>query len=630
MSRVLPVARPVEQPRRSPRRAASDVGHVIGYCWRAHPAATVGALLLPVALAALPLVQTVVNGLLIGAIPRAVDSGPASPAAARAWHLLAVVAAVLVLTTVIGQVNESITGYLGPRFALEVRRAVTDAVSTPAGISHLEDPELADEIGLVLAREREWVWAAALGFGQSVFTVWAQGLGYVLLLGTFAWWLPLVAAPGWWLDWRHGAAYVAGSVHGGEKAEGGLRRARYLKQVTAGPATAKEIRAFGLANWTVERFRRQWADAMLPVWRTHRQGLAGLLGGGAAKVVGGAVIFWVLTDAALTGRLSLAALAIYLPASLSVLQLGYYGDANTYFSQATTLTGRARDLERRLGTLDRAPGGAPAAGLPTSEIRFENVSFCYPGTAEPILAGLDLRIEAGRSLAVVGDNGAGKTTLIKLLGGLYQPTGGRITVDGVPLADLDLAAWRQRLGVIFQDFVRWELPLQDNLLFDAAGADVDADLVAAALADAGAAELMADLPHGWQTILSRGFDGGTELSGGQWQKVALARALVSVRRGASVLVLDEPTASLDVRAEAAVFERLLAAARGVTTVLVSHRFNTVRRADRIVVLSGGTVVEEGSHRDLMAAGGRYATMYRLQADRFADDATSTLAASRDA
>jgi ABC-type multidrug transport system fused ATPase/permease subunit len=625
------VAAPTTQdvPRRALRRAASDQGQVIGYCWRANRAATIGVLIFPLAVGSLPLLQTVFNGLLVGAIPAAIDAGGGSRAAGRATDLLVIVAALVMASTVVGQANGLLTAYLGPRFALEARRGVTDSVSAPAGIAHLEDPALADEISFVLAPERDWVWRAALDFGQSVFMSWAQGAAYVVLLGSFVWWLPLVAAPAWILDWKNGADYATGNLFGGQQAAAGVRRARYLKQVAAGPASAKETRAFGLAAWTVDRFRRQWADAMQPVWASNRRGLPTLVGASVAKIVGGVVIFWLLADAALAGRISLAAIAIYAPAGLRLLQLGYFGDANTYFSQATNLTGRARDLERRLGSLDSAPGQSPALGLPRTEIRFDSVTFSYPGTSERILDGLDLTIEQGKSLAVVGENGAGKTTLIKLLCRLYEPTGGQILVDGVPLTELEVGSWRSRLGVIFQDFVRWELPLRDNLTFGSS--DVDTELLEGALADAGGGDLLADVPDRLQTILSRGFEGGTDLSGGQWQKVALARALASVRRGAGLLVLDEPTASLDVRAEAAVFEQLLTAVRGVTTILVSHRFNTVRRADRIAVIADGRVVEEGSHAELMAAGGRYATMYRLQADRFLDgDTMSEHLGSRDA
>jgi ATP-binding cassette, subfamily B, bacterial len=236
------------------------------------------------------------------------------------------------------------------------------------------------------------------------------------------------------------------------------------------------------------------------------------------------------------------------------------------------------------------------------------VTFSYPGAAEPVLAGFDLTIPAGSSLAIVGQNGAGKTTLAKLLCRLYDPQGGSIEVDGSDLRELDIDAWRRRVTAVFQDFVRLELSLRENV---APGGAPD-DVVRAALADAGAADLAT-----LDTVLARGYAGGTDLSGGQWQRVALARALCAVRLGAGVVLLDEPTAQLDVRGEAAIFERVLAATRGVTTILISHRFSTVRHADRICVLEGGRVIELGSHAELMALRGRYRTMFDLQAARFA-------------
>ncbi|HEX2486556.1 MAG TPA: ABC transporter ATP-binding protein, partial [Myxococcota bacterium] len=230
-------------------------------------------------------------------------------------------------------------------------------------------------------------------------------------------------------------------------------------------------------------------------------------------------------------------------------------------------------------------------------------------------------IPAGSSLAIVGQNGAGKTTLAKLLCRLYDPQAGAIELDGVDLRALDVDAWRARVTAVFQDFVRFELPLRDNVAPDALGAPPggarDAaldDAVRAALAEAGAADLAA-----LDTILARGYPGGTDLSGGQWQRVALARALCAVRRGAGLVLLDEPTAQLDVRGEAEIFDRILAATRRATTILISHRFSTVRHADRICVLERGRVAELGSHDELMAAGGRYRTMFELQASRFGED-----------
>jgi ABC-type multidrug transport system fused ATPase/permease subunit len=262
---------------------------------------------------------------------------------------------------------------------------------------------------------------------------------------------------------------------------------------------------------------------------------------------------------------------------------------------------------RAAGLLDGGPAFRGAERLPRREIRFRNVTFTYPSGSEPVLSGFDLTIPAGTSLAIVGQNGAGKTTLAKLLCRLYDPQEGSIEVDGIDLRTLDVNAWRARLTAVFQDFVRFELPLRDNV----APRGAPDDTIAAALDAAGAANL-APL----DTILSRGYPGGTDLSGGQWQRVALARALCAVQLGAGVVLLDEPTAQLDVRGEAEIFERVLGATRHTTTILVSHRFSTVRQADRICVLEQGRVVELGSHDELMAANGRYRTMFELQASRF--------------
>jgi ATP-binding cassette, subfamily B, bacterial len=260
-------------------------------------------------------------------------------------------------------------------------------------------------------------------------------------------------------------------------------------------------------------------------------------------------------------------------------------------------------------------GAADAAGRPRSEIRFDGIVFGYD-PAEPVLRGLDLTIEAGRSLAIVGLNGAGKTTLVKLLTRLYEPQQGRILVDGAELSAYPVGAWRRRVAAIFQDFVHYDLPVRENVGFGAVELLGDDVRIRAALERAGALGFVDDLPHGLDTTLSREYAEGAELSGGQWQRVAIARALLAVDGGAGVLVLDEPTANLDVRAEAAFFDRFLELTRGLTTVLISHRFSTVRRADRIVVLDGGRVVEDGTHAQLVAANGRYAELFRLQAARF--------------
>jgi ABC-type multidrug transport system fused ATPase/permease subunit len=257
----------------------------------------------------------------------------------------------------------------------------------------------------------------------------------------------------------------------------------------------------------------------------------------------------------------------------------------------------------------KGPEGA-AGDRAAAEIRFRAVTFAYPSSDEPVLKGFDLTIPAGSSLAIVGRNGSGKTTLAKLLCRLYDPQGGAVEVDGVDVRRLDLAAWRARVTAVFQDFTRFELSLRENV--DPSG-QAAPEVVRDAIAAAGATNL-AEL----DTVLSRAYEGGTDLSGGQWQRIALARALCAVRLGAGVVLLDEPTAQLDVRGEAEIFDRILAATRDCTTILISHRFSTVRQADRICVVEHGRVVELGSHDELMALDGRYREMFDLQARPFGD------------
>jgi ABC-type multidrug transport system fused ATPase/permease subunit len=318
------------------------------------------------------------------------------------------------------------------------------------------------------------------------------------------------------------------------------------------------------------------------------------------------LVFWLLASAAVDGRISLAEAVVYLQSAIGVSMIAFGGFGWTLDGASAPVAAvlRLESAMRSAGELKS--GNRPADSAPVREIRLRDVTFAYPGGSQ-VLEHFDLAIPAGSSLAIVGQNGAGKTTLAKLLCRLYDPQSGAIEIDGVDLREFDLESWRSRVTAVFQDFIRLELPLRDNV----APAGAPDHVVREALEAAGAANLAA-----LDTILARGYDGGTDLSGGQWQRVALARALAAVQLGAGVVLLDEPTAQLDVRGEAEIFDRLLARTRHCTTILISHRFSTVRHADRICVLEHGRVVELGTHDELMALAGRYRTMFDLQAQRF--------------
>jgi ATP-binding cassette subfamily B protein len=380
---------------------------------------------------------------------------------------------------------------------------------------------------------------------------------------------------------------------------------------------------FGLLSWLVGRADEQWSTATFPPFDVRRRLRASsnlelaLLG--AVYVV----TFVAVARASVLEGLSLGVVAAILQAEFSAAEL--ITPVGDDFATPSGLAGleaidKVRARADALDHSDLADGQGDAAGLPSRTIRFEDVGFCYPGSERHVVEHLDLTIEVGESLALVGLNGAGKTTLVKLLAGLYAPTSGRILVDDVDLRDLRIASWRRRLGVIFQDFTHYELSLRENVAPGRPPGEIDDDAVHRSLVLAGARELADDLPEGVATVLSRQYDGGADLSGGQWQRVALARALYAVETGAEVLVLDEPTANLDVRAEAQLFDAFLDWTRGRTSILISHRFSSVRRAARIVVLGDGRIVEDGSHEELLAAGGAYAEMFLAQAEQFQERA----------
>lgn len=434
----------------------------------------------------------------------------------------------------------------------------------------------------------------------------------------------------------------------------GLREAEYLGRIAERPAWAKEVRVFGLTDWLAERFGVRWTRALEQLaqarrverWRTAMVLLVLLC---AHAVIVDAMVFDGLAGGLSESQITVLLLGM---SGMTVLADQTGAELIEYGSLRVPLV---LDLETEAAQVatgsplevDRKPRQAPRPVRLSRETKFCNVDFAYPNS-RPVFRHLNLAIEAGTSLGVVGLNGAGKTTLIKLLSGLEVPAAGSITVDGVPLPELDIGAWRRTIAAIFQDFVRYELPVRDNIGLGAvevlqaaqqhasgseaaasrtAGERLDA-VVNAAAERAGAHGVIAGLPNGLDTTLSRRFPGGVDLSGGQWQRIALARAMAAVENGASLLVLDEPTAQLDVRAEADLYERFLDLTRDLTTILISHRFSTVRRADRIVVLDRGRIVEDGSHDELLAAGGEYARLFSIQAASY--EAAPATGSQRDA
>jgi len=444
--------------------------------------------------------------------------------------------------------------------------------------------------------------------------------GACVVLAQYVWWaVPVLLLPGAVNQYlRNRQAHVFTAVWR-KGIDHGLHSEVWQEALTAvGPSM--EVRVFGFGEWMVERIQSHLRAMFDPIWAVFR----GLLFNEWSQflLVGvplGIVYLAVAEDAA-RGRASTAVLTAVLTASWALVQsLGYSEDVRNIRAATESLHAYER-LREILVPEDSTAGALPA---PRAERRdrppavvFEDVSFTYPGTERTVLHGLDLEIRPGELLAVVGLNGAGKSTMIKLLSGLYRPTGGRITADGHDLADLGVAAWREQVSVVFQDFVKYQLSAADNVALGHATVPVDHAALDAAAKDSGFDAVLERLPDGWQTPLARSRTGGVDLSGGQWQQAVLARALYAVHTGAGLLVLDEPTAHLDVRTEFDVFNRLAEHRGRASVVLISHRLSTVRQADRIVLLDGGRITESGTHDELMALDGRYAELFAIQAERF--------------
>ncbi len=547
----------------------------------------------------LPAALAIVMGVLVGAAQRGDDL----------TFALAAVGIVFVLLQVLAPIHRAVSANLGDRTAAYLYDRLTDDCVRPAGMGHLEDPGLS--VDLTVARDFDLGMTGPPLFISMDFIAvgllgLVTGLSSAMVLFGYTWWAPLVLAGAWlathWLL-RESSIWQDRNT---DVVKAAQRESEYSYRLAVDPPAAKELRLFGLAAWTLDRFRASRIRLHRLQYEATRLREKPLLWCLLLVAAANVAVFWALASDAANGDIGLGELVVYAQVAVGTSMIAF-GGLNWALDGAAAPVAAALRIEGPMARMGALPSGTrSAARLPRAEIRFRDLDFAYPGGIK-VLETFNLTIPAGSSLAIVGQNGAGKTTLAKLLCRLYDPQAGSIEVDGIDLRQLDLDSWRSRLAAVFQDFVRFELPLRDNV----APAGAPDEVVRSALAAAGGAGL-AEL----DTVLSRGYEGGTDLSGGQWQRVALARALCSVELGAAVVLLDEPTAQLDVRGEAEIFERILAATRHATTILISHRFSTVRHADRICVLEHGRVLELGTHEELMALGGRYRTMFDLQAQRF--------------
>ena len=547
----------------------------------------------------LPAAFAVASGLLVAAVQNRAEL--AAP--------LALTGVVFLLLQVLGPIHQAIGANLGDRTAAWLYDRLTDVCVRPPGVGHLEDPSFTTD--LTVARDFDLGMTGpplsiSMDFIAGGLVEMLGGLAATLVLFAFGWWEPIVLggawlATYWWL--RESAVWQDRNTPEVRSAQ---RDADYFYRLAVDPAPAKELRLFGLAEWTIGRFVERRTRLHVLQYEATRLREKPLLWSVSAVVVANLAVFGTLASAALQGSISLGQLVTFAQAAIGSSMIAF-GGLSWALDSASAPVAAVLRLDGSMAAAGALRAGSRSAkGLPAREVRFRDVTFAYPD-GRPVLEHFDLTIPAGSSIAIVGQNGAGKTTLAKLLCRLYDPQEGAIEIDGVDLRDLDIASWRARLTAVFQDFIRFELPLRDNV----APSGAPDETIRAALQAAGAGSLAT-----LDTILARGYDGGTDLSGGQWQRVALARALCAVSLGAGVVLLDEPTAQLDVRGEAEIFDRILTATRRATTILISHRFSTVRHADRICVLEHGRVIELGTHHELMSRRGRYQQMFDLQAQRF--------------
>ncbi len=574
--------------------------------WSTNKGLTISLALLTVVAGVLPAGVAYVGALIVDAVVAAARAGGTD--AARVIELVmlegVLIAAIAAAQRGLSFCQSLLRAQLGQRVNVMIlEKALT------LELRHFEDSEFYDQ----LTRARREASSRPLALVMRTFGLVQNGISlasYGTLLIHFSPWavvvLLLAGLP----------AFVAEAKFSGDAfrlfrwRSPETRMQTYLETVLAREDHAKEVKLYGLGARFLDRYR----DIFRRLYRedralTIRRDAWGFGLGLIATVALYGAYAWIAVSA-VHGSITLGQMTMYLmlfrqgqaAVSASLAAIGGMYEDNLYLST----------LYEYLETEVEPPGGTAARGpSPEDGVRFENVGFSYPGANEPALEGVTLHLKPGCSLALVGENGSGKTTLIKLLTRLYRPTAGRILLEGLDLQEWEERTLRERIGVIFQDFTRYQMLVGENVGAGDERYFEDEERWRQAAVKGQASEFIETLPAGYNTQLGKWFRDGRELSGGQWQKIALSRAFMRTR--ADILVLDEPTAAMDAQAEAEVFEHFRQLAQDRITILISHRFSTVRMADQIAVLDRGRIVEHGSHEELMQLNGRYAHLFTLQA-----------------
>jgi len=561
----------------------------------------------------LPAAIASVGGLFVDAVAGALGSAGAAAEVARSEALTFVYIEVglVLLMTAAQQANAVCQAVLRVLLGNKINVMILEKALT-LELAHFEDAEYYDK----LVRARREASSRPLSLVTKTFDLLRNVIS-LIAIGVFLFQFSPYAVL--LLSIAGVPAFIAEAKFSGEAFRVNKRRSAerrmqiYLEMVLTREDGVKEVKLLQLGKIFLQRY----VDIFLAIYKEDRSLVLrrGVWGYGLGIIASGAFYFaygWV-GFAAIAGAITIGQMTMYIAqfrlgqsavtSSLTSVN-GMYED-NLYLSNLTEYL--EHEVPEQSGNLHAGP-------RPEDGIRFENVSFCYPGSDVPALDNVSLHITPGESLAIVGENGSGKTTLIKLLTRLYMPTQGQILLEGLPLQDWDIDTLRRKIGVIFQDFARYQLIVGENIgIGDSDNLDSENEIEIAAkkgMAD----EFVRDLPSGYKTQLGTWFKDGKELSGGQWQKVALSRAFM--RSKADILILDEPTAAIDAKAEADIFAHFAELTANRISIIISHRFSTVRRADHIIVLEKSKIMEQGSHEELLELGGQYATLFMLQAEGY--------------
>ena len=585
--------------------------------WQTSPSLTIATLVLRLARAVLPVAMLFVGKLIIDEVVRLAQI-PGAPSSMGGWYaaglldrllwLLVAEFALAVLSDVLGRIVSLLDTLLSEQFATTTSVRLMEHAAT-LDLEDFEDSELQDRLDRARrqASGRMTLIAQLFGQAQDVVTILSFGAGLVVYAPWLIALLVLALVPAFLGEAHFNAqSYALTYARTPEQ-----RELDYVRQTGASVETAKEVKIFGLNAFLIDRYRQlaegfYRANRALAVRRASWGSVLTALG-----TVGYYVAYAYLAWRTLTGEFSIGDLT-FLAGSFRRLRTLLEG-LLTGFSQTA---GQALYLDDLFSFFEvqpeiRSPANPrPFPGPITRGFEFQDVGFIYPNAERWAVRHLNFTLMAGEVLALVGENGAGKTTLVKLLARLYDPDEGRILLDGHDLREYDLDELRSNIGVIFQDFVRYHLTAAENIAVGRIEARHDRARIEAAADRSLADEVIERLPSGYDQVIGKRFRKGVDLSGGEWQKVAIARAYM---RDAQVLILDEPTAALDARSEFEVFKRFKELSSGKTAVLISHRFSSVRMADRILVLAEGTVEAAGTHEELLTAGGRYAELFELQA-----------------